>query len=244
MKKLIFIKTGILGCILAILASCAPTTVSPVSEYGGSLPSPDQVLVYNFAVSPDEIKLDQGLGAKIEALSRGTSRTDEERAVGVAVADALAENLVKELQSMGIPAQRAAGMMPIGGNIVEVTGQFISIDEGNRTERVVIGFGAGRSDVKTYVQIFDGRGGQRMPVYQFESDAKSGYKPGMAETMGVGAAAGHLGASAAVGGALAVGSEAFKANVEADAKRDAKAIAKQIGDFFAQQGWIPQESVQ
>ena len=62
--------------------------------------------------------------------------------------------------------------------------------------------------------------------------------------MGAGAVAGHLGASSVVGGGLAVGSEAFAANVEADAKRTAKAIAKQLGQFFVAQGWIQPGALQ
>lgn len=239
MKKSMLFKTVILGLALASLAACAPSSVTPVSENLAPLPRPNQVLVYNFAVSPDEVQLDRGLGAKIEELAKGTPRTVEERAVGRAVANALAEHLVIELQSLGIPAQMAAGISPLAGNIVEITGQFISIDEGNRTERVVIGLGVGRSDVKTYVQIFDARRGSRIIVNQFESDAKSGYKPGMAESMGAGAVTGHLAAATAVGGVMAIGSEAFMANVEADARRDAKVIAKQIGRYFIAQGWIP-----
>jgi len=144
---------------------------------------------------------------------------------------------------MGVPAERAAGTPPNYGNIIEIEGQFLSIDEGNWAERVVIGLGAGRTDVKTLVQVYDARGGRRVLVNEFEADAKSGYKPGMAESMGAGAAAGNLGAAAAISGGLAVGSEAFAATVEDDAKRMAKKVAKQLGDFFVSQGWIPPGAV-
>ena len=238
------IETAIFGFIVFTLASCAPTEVNTTSEYYGSLPHPDQILVYDFAVSPDEIQLDRGISARIEDLINKTPRTGEERDVGRAVANALAMHLVEEIRALGLPAQRASGVAPAKGNILEIEGQFISIDEGNRTERVVIGLGAGRTDVKTYVQVFDARGGRRVIASEFETDARSGYKPGMAETMGVGAAAGHLGTSAAIGGALAAGSETFAANVEADAKRTAKAIAKQLEQFFVDQGWIQPGALQ
>ncbi len=45
--------------------------------------------------------------------------------------------------------------MPPGlNNILEIRGQFVSLDQGNRTKRNVIGLGAGRSDVQTYVQVY------------------------------------------------------------------------------------------
>ncbi len=244
MKKSSLIRTGILGCIFALVAACAPTKVTVVSETTAQLPRPNQLLVYNFAVSPGEVELDEGISAKLSDYMSGTSRTQEEINIGQQVSSALATHLVEELQSFGFPVQRAAGPPPIGVSILAVRGQFLSIDEGNRTERVVIGLGLGRTDVKTYVQVYDLSGKSRKIVEQFEVDAKSGAKPGMAETMGVGAAAGHLGTSAALGGALAVGSEAFSANVDADAKRTAKKIAKELGAFFVSQGWIPPGAVQ
>ena len=36
-----------------------------MNEYSGKLPRPDRILVYDFAVSPDEVKLDTGLSAEI-----------------------------------------------------------------------------------------------------------------------------------------------------------------------------------
>jgi len=50
---------------------------------------------------------------------------------------------------------------------------------------------------------------------------KSRRKPGLAETMGAGAAAGHPAVSAAVSSGLAFASEEFSANVDADAERTA-----------------------
>jgi hypothetical protein len=74
-------------------------------------------------------------------------------------------------------------------------------------------------------------------------DAAGSRQPGMAETMGVGAAGGNLAVSAAASGAGQVGSEAFGQTVEADAKRGAAKLAEQIGKYFEQQGWIPPGSV-
>ena len=74
-------------------------------------------------------------------------------------------------------------------------------------------------------------------VDEFEIDAKSGRKPGAAETMGVGAAAGTVATAAVVTAATAVGSEAFGADVQADAKRTAGKIANVLTEFFARQGW-------
>ena len=67
------------------------------SNYGGKLPRPDQILIYNFAVSPDEVELDSGISGDIQQLINQTPRTDQERAIGRSVSDALANHLVKDV---------------------------------------------------------------------------------------------------------------------------------------------------
>ena len=175
-------------------------------------------------------------------MSRGrkTPKTEEEIKVGRAVSDALAKNLVKELRKLGYPANRASGPPPAGeAKVLLIEGQIYSIDEGNRAERVVIGLGAGRTDVKTSTQVFDLGPSGKILVEQLQTDAKSGYKPGMAETEGASIAAGHWAAGLAVGAGLSVASEVYGANVEADAERTAKEISKQLNDFFSSKGWVP-----
>jgi uncharacterized protein (DUF2252 family) len=124
------------------------------------------------------------------------------------------------------------------GDAVLIEGQFLSIDEGNRTERVVIGLGAGRTSVQALVQVYQTRPTGMVRLEEFATTARSGYKPGAAETMGMGAAAGTLAVSAAVTAGGAIASEALGANIEADARRTASDVAEQLQNYFAQQGWI------
>jgi hypothetical protein len=225
------LKTALGLGVFCALVSC--TSVQTVSEYsGGPLPRPDRVLVSDFAVSPEEVKLDGGISARAFAAAKGTSRTEQEMEIGRKVASSLSEQLVKEIRKLGLSAERAMGTPPQEGDDLVIEGHFLSIDEGNRTERAVIGLGMGRTDVQAEVQIYQ----NARLVEQFETEAKSGRKPGMAETMGVGAAAGTLATTAVVSAAAAVGSEAFSANVEADASRTAKKLAQQLAVFFVRQG--------
>jgi len=225
------------GLALFGLLGCTTTTV--VQPYaGGPLPQPSRILVYEFAYSPNQVKLTRGITPEIEQAISGTPRSVKELEVGSKVAEVLVEHLVKEIRSMGLPAERGYGDPQPRGNTYSVEGQFLSIDEGNRTERVVIGLGLGRTDVKTLVQLYrDSDNGQAL-VEALDVNAKSGRKPGMAETLGVGGLTGNLAVSAVVGGGLALGSEAFSATVEADAERTAKQIAKRLQTFFAEQGWV------
>jgi hypothetical protein len=231
----------LLWAALAFAASfgCASTQVTTTEQYGGRLPRPERILVYRFATSPDEVRLDHSPTVVAAWKAQGISATSEQRQVGHAVADALADNLVRKIRELGLPAERADGPLPEDERpTLAIDGQFLAISEGSRAERVVIGLGAGRSDVQTAVQVTEVVRGGRRQVDQFNVDAKSGRKPGVAETMGAGAAAGDLAVSAAVSAAGAVGSEAFGANVEADARRTADKVASVLETFFARQGWI------
>ena len=220
---------------VCLLMACASTNVRTVrTDISGPLPRPDRVLVYDLAVSPEEVKLDRGISAKAIAAAQGSSRTAQELATGRAVAQALSEHLVKELRKLGLDAERGTGSPQQSGDDLAIAGHFLSIDEGNRTARVVIGLGAGRTDVQAEVQVYQ----NGLVIEQLETDAKSGVKPGMAETMGAGAAADKLGESAVISAGVSGASEAFGANVEADASRTAKEIVKKLEAFFAREGWV------
>src|SRR5262245_28791079 len=231
--------------MLAARASgCATTQVTDESASWGRSPRPERILVRAFATSPGEVQLDHSLTAMAAWKLEGVSASSERDKVAHDVAAALADNLVKKIQALGLPAERASGPLPRDGvPTVVIDGQFLAVDEGSRTERVVIGLGAGKSEVRTAVQVVELLAEGSRTLNTFEIDAKSGSTPGMAETMGAGAAAGHLAPSAAVSLAKSVGSEKFGDDVDADARRTADQISKVLAGSFARQGWIaPPES--
>jgi hypothetical protein len=120
------------------------------------------------------VQLDPGLSGTIDETLAGNQLppgTATEEQVGRQVARALAEKLVVEIRDMGLPAERGIGLPPGVGTGVIVTGQFVSIDQGNRTERVMIGLGAGRSDVRVLAQVFDVAAGRRTLADEIEVDA-------------------------------------------------------------------------
>ncbi len=232
--------------VLTIAAGCAPTNVQQQTTTLTQLPRPDLIMVYDFAVSPDEVKLDTGLSAELMqkyAQHKGASPTAQEIKLGHKVAEAVADELVKKIRSYGLWAERGFGYPYGKGKVLMAKGQFVSIDQGNRTERVAVGLGAGRSDVQANVQVYELTPQGLKEVDTLRGTAKSGYKPGMAEMMGAGAIAGHLLMSTVVSGAVAGVSEMTSATVEADGKRLADKIAVDLGNFFVNQAWIPPDAV-
>jgi len=233
-------KVGAAVLLLAAAgAGCATTQATTTTQYRGAVPRPSQILVYRFATSPGEIQLDRSPTAVAQWKLQGVSASQERRKVAQAVASALADKLVAKILAMGLQAQLGEGPPNLeNGPVVVIDGQFLAIDEGSRALRLTIGLGAGRSTVRTAVQVLELFPEGRRVLEQFEIDAKSGRKPGAAETLGAGAAAGTLATAAAVTAATAVGSEAFGANVDDDAERTATKVAKLLSAYFAEQGWI------
>jgi Domain of unknown function (DUF4410) len=144
---------------------------------------------------------------------------------------------VVEIQDLGLHAERGSTVPAGTQNALLIKDQLVSIDEGNRTERVIIGLGAGRSDVRTHVQVYEVTPTGSRLIDTIEVDAKSGLTPGMAESMGVGSLTGHLLVATVVGGGAHVISESMGPDVVADAARAAKGIAKQLSTVFAKEGW-------
>jgi hypothetical protein len=223
---------------LGLLGACM--TASSVDDTPGAiLPRPKTVVVERFAVTPGEVTLDEGLTADVrQALEGGGgSQTQQEVDTGRKVADALADKLVVDIEDLGIDARRGTSV-PAGDQPgLLITGQFVSIDQGNATERSIIDLGAGRSDVRVQAQVFEVTSSGRRLVDTIEVDAKSGLKPGLAKEAGVGAVTGRLLTAVAIGTGLDIADETLSANVVADADRAAKGIAKQLASFFGCKGW-------
>ena len=87
-------------------------------------------------------------------------------------------------------------------------------------------------------------GGAPRFIEAFDADADSGRTPGMAETLGIGGAAGRLGTAAATGGGLHMVSEKRNAGYAEEAERVGKALAKRIALSCARLGWLDPYAIQ
>jgi hypothetical protein len=209
--------------LLAMLTRCAPTEVYGIKDSGGDrrLRKPERILVYDFAVSPEDAK-----------------PTEEEAKVGRNVADILAAELVKAIGELGIPAERARHGSRVPNGMLAIEGQFVHIDEGSRALRMLIGFGAGASEIRTLVDVYMGGPRGKTLVEEFKTKAESSKKPGFGVGMGAGAVVGAISAAGAAAGGAAGGVFESKASIEADARRTAKEVARHLAVLFARQDWI------
>jgi hypothetical protein len=221
-------------------AGCARTSVDTVRVETARLPRPDLVVVHDFAVSPATVTLDRAVGAQIERALMSTPESQQRLQRAQEIARLLTQSLVEEIGQLGIPtvAAEAAPGAPATGSTLSIEGQILTVDEGNRLRRTMIGLGAGASEVRNLVQVYETRAGQRQLVEDFYATALSSRKPGFGPMAGAGAAAGRAAETATVGAGVGLASEREQ-TVEADAKAAAKEIAKQLRKLFVDQGWIP-----
>jgi hypothetical protein len=168
---------------------------------------------------------------------KGNPEADERLKIGQEVARVVTENLVVEISKLGIPAVEAAKATPVAGPSLSIEGQFVTVDQGNRLRRAVVGFGAGASEVRTLVQVFETTNDGRRLVEDFYATVKSSRKPGFGPMAGAGAAAGRAATSVAVSAGVGLAT-AHSQTVEGDAKNTADEIVKVLKKFFAEQGWI------
>ena len=224
---------------LTAMAGCARVSTEYVQKTTDRLAKPALILVHDYQVSPDEVQLDSALSSRIKRAVKGTPKTEDQLKVEQEVSRALTTTLVDEIRKLGIPAEPAAMASPVAGPTLSFEGQIVSINEGNKAKRLLIGLGSGASEVRTLTQVYEVTSGdEHRLVEDFYTTAKSSRKPGFGPMAGMGAVAGLAASRAAVAGGAAT---ALSQTVEADIQHGAKQIAKDLAKLFVQQGWIAQE---
>ncbi len=174
-------------CGSALLTGCAGGSINNATQSRVEPQvRPDNIYVYTFDSSPEQVKLDNGgMLKKLKAQLDGSSTAQKQTADAIAVREQVANEIVQQLQSMGLRAIRSDVPAPADQNVLLVQGSFDTIDAGNRRRRVLIGLGAGKSEVSSSVQIlYKPAGGTARLVQSFNASGDSGKAPGMAETAG------------------------------------------------------------
>lgn len=230
--------------LIAVLAACTHANVETTQSYlGPTMARPAHIYVTYFSTEPDQVRLDQGVGARIMRLGGSDAQGVPETKAAQETQAALAEQLVERLVKYGLPAELATDTVGARSGVL-LQGQITSIDEGNRTRRLLIGLGAGKSSIKADAQLYD-LNGTAPPRFMmaFEGQADSGRAPGAAETMGAGAVGQRMATSAVLTGASHGSAETRRTGYAAQAGQLADKLALRIGQFAVAQGWIPQAAL-
>ena len=226
--------TPLLAALSILLAACATTKVAqqPAEASTEDLQRPARVVVGDFVGDRAELPADSAIATYLE--QRPTPPTQQEIDMGRTLGERVEQQLVTELNNAGIQAQRAASAGEIRPGDGVIRGEFIVIDEGSRTKRMLLGFGAGAGELKTLVETYQMTPTGLRPLGAGQIQAAGGKLPGMLVPVGIGAAAAGVLAS----GASNVMQERGPESIDAAAQRTAKEIARHMVEAYRQRGWL------
>jgi uncharacterized protein YfiM (DUF2279 family) len=207
----------------------AKINVTSLAAYTGSspLPKPQKILVYDFALNPDDVQVDKVQALRPRHLITGDKSQD---AVAASAGKKFYVELVKAMEKTGIPVEHVATGTPAPDNAMVIEGAFTSLKEGTKVERDTIGMGAGGADVETKVDVHLKTPSDSVMLSQFTTDTKAAKNAGSA-----------LPVAAGLNPAVAVTKSTVtdrRKTLNAYASKTADAAAKEIFKSMAAQGWV------
>ena len=209
----------VVSLLLSLVVGCAGARSRQTRQYvkDRTLPRPPVLVVYDFAVAPAD------------------APPSEEIKNRRAIARYFSKQVVTKLGERGIRAQRATASTRVPLHAIVVKGQFVTIDEGSRVKRLLIGFGAGSSKLRARAQAYQMTEGGLRLISKGEGEAHGSKMPGMAGPAAVAGATGLV-AGLAISGVMSVGRE-IKGPIRGDVERLAEHFTKRAVAFYTRQGW-------
>ena len=176
----------------SLLTGCKSGTVTSQREFapaGGARPA--VIYVADFELGAEKIQHEDGILSSRPGLIGGVGKRlsgapQDPEARARKLVELMAESLVKELTQASFTAIRLVPGTPLPAAGWLVRGIFTEVQEGNRLRRAMIGFGTGQTDVQVVVGIDYLSQGASKPLFELDTDARSGKTPGAAPTLALG----------------------------------------------------------
>lgn len=219
-----------------LFSGCASAKYQPVVKAPGNIPKPDFIQVNRLAVDAGDVKADDGLLADLSDSLDETPRSKREKEIGARVAEVFSEQLLRDLRVLGINAHPATSTEKPTAKTLIIKGAFTHLNEGDQTQRVVIGFGMGATKLQARLEAW--QDGKKVAIGEVESTP--GMRPGIIVPVGIGAAAKTIAVSSTVGAGAQMTGE-YLSGLEEDAVRAADKVAKRIAEAYVKRGWLPPE---
>ena len=172
---------------LTMMAAClgAVSTLSAAAD-GVPFAAPVPIVyVSDFELDVANVKPDSGPGQRLRGLRGmlpsgpgplGKDKNPENHAKDIV--NEMADALTADLKKGGVDARRSAPGQPLPATGWQVRGVFLSVDDGNRLRRAMVGFGAGQNNIQVAVSCDSLGTADLPPLYQAVEEADSKGKPG------------------------------------------------------------------
>ena len=209
----------VVSLLLSLVVGCAGGSSRQTRQHvrDRTLPRPPVLLLYDFAVAPAD--------------APPSEKIKQDRAI----ARSLSEQAVIKLGQRGIRAQRATASTTVPLHAVVVKGQFVTIEEGSGGQRVLIGFGAGKSELRANARVYQMMESGLKIISEGEAGAHGSSSPGLAPSAIVAGATGSP-VGLVAGGAMHLHTES-KGPVKENIGRLADGFAERAAAFYSRQGW-------
>lgn len=114
----------LIGCS----ASSEKVSVSPPQN----MEQPQMIVVYPFAVNPEDVSLNQGFFESTNGDMKGVNETAEQRDIAQNAAEDICVEVATALSEKGHKAICQRRGVPITGGAIIIDGEFTTLTEGNR----------------------------------------------------------------------------------------------------------------
>ena len=229
------LRSPLIPLVLLTGLACATSRIDSVNRDipDWQVARPPVLIVHDFAISPAEA-IEDVYGSGYANSTRASSK-DETKAKKIAAS--LSKQLVDKLNKRGINARWAKDSGAPPENALVIKGHFVTIDEGSRAARMIIGFGVGATELRMQVQVYQATELGLRRILRAEVSGKGQKMPGMAVPVGVGAATGNVARSVVISGGMNIIQE-VTGSIDADVGRLAEQVAKRAEAFYKRQRWL------
>jgi hypothetical protein len=215
----------------AIFASgplAAKVKVTSLQSYSGSpLPKPDKILVYDLVADSSDVQVDASQKIRPRHLITGDEKPE---AIAHKAQSVFSTELQKKLAKTGFSVQHVTEDTAPSDNSLVVQGTFLTLRQGMKTERVVVGMGTGSAALQTKVDVRLKTPTDMVLLSQFQTETTKAKNVGAVAP----AAAGLNPAAVAAKSTITD----RRKTLNAYASKTADASAAEILKAMAGQGWI------
>jgi hypothetical protein len=223
------------ACSFFLLTGCISTQTQPCdfSKVNNPVKHPSPILVYNFEVDPNQIKLNRSFTAKLIRHLGAQTVAEKKSIIANEITQVISRQVLNDLNTKHLTAINGNKVNIIAVNSLVIRGHILEIDQGNRLHRMFIGFGLGGSKIKTQIEIYQKTNTGLVLLTTFISTAHSShFKPGIAPmTATVATLAGPVVLPLVVSTSMNTSAEFLATDVRKIATYEAREIADQITTF-------------